>query len=66
MQGVPLVTGVLKTLSVLFKIGKREDLMPYAVRVLEHVSGCGLTESYNTHFRKLNAKLTQVFFSRPE
>ncbi len=61
MQGVSVVTGVLKTLSSLFKIGKREDMMPYTPRVLEHLSRCGLSDSYNTHFRKLNMKLTQVY-----
>ncbi len=60
IQGIPVVTGILKTLSTLFKITKREDMVSYAPRVLELLSGCGLSQSYNTQLRKLNIKLTQV------
>ncbi|XP_064407047.1 tubulin-specific chaperone D-like isoform X2 [Halichondria panicea] len=59
IQGIPVVTGILKTLSTLFKITKREDMVSYAPRVLELLSGCGLSQSYNTQLRKLNIKLTQ-------
>ncbi len=60
IQGIPVVTGILKTLSTLFKITKREDMVSYAPRVLKLLSGCDLSASYNTQLRKLNIKLTQV------
>ena len=60
LQGMPIVTGVLVTLSSLFKHAKRDDVVEFAPTVLEHLSRAGLMTSINTQLRKLHIKLAQV------
>lgn len=59
MQGMSILAGVLKTLATLFKISKREELVPNAPKVLEILRQCGFSHSSNTLIRKLNIKLIQ-------
>ena len=60
MQGMTVLTGVLTTLSSLFKHGKREEMVEYAPTILTHLAKCDLANSTNTLLRKLNIKLAQV------
>lgn len=60
MKGVTVLTGVLTTLSSLFKHGKREEMVEYAPTILKHLAKCDFSNSDNTLLRKLNIKLAQV------
>lgn len=68
MDGMLLLTGILTTLALLFKHGKREDLIPYAPIVLKQTGACEISSINNTLLRKLNIKLIQrlgLTFLRP-
>ncbi|NXP27375.1 TBCD protein, partial [Scytalopus superciliaris] len=59
MEGTVVVNGMLQALAQLFKHGKREDCLPYAVTVLECLDKCRLSESNQMVLRKLGMKLVQ-------
>ncbi|KAH3872506.1 hypothetical protein DPMN_035722 [Dreissena polymorpha] len=59
LQGAISLTGVLTTLGLLFKHGKREDLLQHAGRVLEAVTQLSLLECDNNRLRKCGVKVTQ-------
>ncbi|KAK7502461.1 hypothetical protein BaRGS_00006414 [Batillaria attramentaria] len=59
MTGVNSITGSLSTLALLFKHGKREDLLTYAPIVLTSVTKCNFMERNNTLLRKTTTKLIQ-------
>ncbi|NXF81871.1 TBCD protein, partial [Sclerurus mexicanus] len=59
MEGTIIVNGMLQALAQLFKHGKREDCLPYAVTVLECLDKCRLSESNQMVLRKLGMKLVQ-------
>ncbi|NWR35105.1 TBCD protein, partial [Tachuris rubrigastra] len=59
MEGTVIVNGMLQALAQLFKHGKREDCLPYAVTVLECLDKCKLSESNQMVLRKLGMKLVQ-------
>ncbi|XP_077980737.1 tubulin-specific chaperone D-like [Glandiceps talaboti] len=59
MPGMIAMSGILSTLALLFKHGKREDLESYAPVVLERLIACKLTDTVNTVLRKLHIKLVQ-------
>ncbi|NXF07394.1 TBCD protein, partial [Smithornis capensis] len=59
MEGTVIVNGMLQALAQLFKHGKREDCLPYAVTVLECLDKCRLSESNQMVLRKLGMKLVQ-------
>ncbi|PFX29522.1 tubulin-specific chaperone D-like isoform X1 [Stylophora pistillata] len=59
MDGMLLLTGILTTLALLFKHGKRDDLIPYAPTVLKQIGAREISNINNTLLRKLNIKLTQ-------
>ncbi|NWV07754.1 TBCD protein, partial [Ptilonorhynchus violaceus] len=59
MEGTVIVNGMLQALAQLFKHGKREDCLPYAVTVLECLDNCKLSESNQMVLRKLGMKLVQ-------
>ncbi|XP_076451234.1 tubulin-specific chaperone D-like [Babylonia areolata] len=59
MKGVNKAVGSLATLALLFKHGKREDLLTYASVVLSSVTQCNFMESNNTLLRKSTTKLIQ-------
>ncbi|XP_019615055.1 PREDICTED: LOW QUALITY PROTEIN: tubulin-specific chaperone D-like [Branchiostoma belcheri] len=53
------MNGVLQTLSLLFKHGKREDLLTFAPVVLKKLVSMKMEDSKNTLLRKLAIKLIQ-------
>ncbi|NXK93856.1 TBCD protein, partial [Formicarius rufipectus] len=59
MEGTVIVNGMLQALAQLFKHGKREDCLPYAVTVLECLDQCRLSNSSQMVLRKLGMKLVQ-------
>ncbi|KAF6097553.1 tubulin folding cofactor D [Phyllostomus discolor] len=59
IEGVIAMDGTLQALAQIFKHGKREDCLPYAATVLEHLDRCGLPDSSHTLLRKLGVKLVQ-------
>ncbi|CAH1795099.1 unnamed protein product, partial [Owenia fusiformis] len=59
MLGAHSLTGTLKTLALLFKQGKREDLIPHAPVILERLGTLNLREANNTVLRKMGVKLVQ-------
>lgn len=59
MSGVNKIIGSLATLALLFKQGKREDLLTYAPIVLTSVTQCNFMERNNTLLRKTTTKLMQ-------
>ncbi|NXU83729.1 TBCD protein, partial [Xiphorhynchus elegans] len=59
MEGTVIVNGMLQALAQLFKHGKREDCLPYAVTVLECLDKCRLSQSNQMVLRKLGMKLVQ-------
>ncbi|CAH3037220.1 unnamed protein product [Porites lobata] len=59
MNGMLLLTGILTTLALLFKHGKREDLIQYAPVVLKQTVAREISSTNNTLLRKLNIKLIQ-------
>ncbi|KAK2571739.1 Tubulin-specific chaperone D [Acropora cervicornis] len=68
MHGMLLLTGILTTLALLFKHGKREDLIPFASTVLKQIGACQINSTKNTLLRKLTIKLIQrlgLTFLRP-
>ena len=52
-----LLSGVLRSLSLLFKHGKREDVVGYAPRVLAALGACSCLMQGNTQLRKQHAKV---------
>ncbi|XP_068671771.1 tubulin-specific chaperone D-like isoform X2 [Montipora foliosa] len=68
MKGVLLLTGILTTLALLFKHGKREDLIPFAPIMLKQAGASKICNTNNTLLRKLSIKLIQrlgLTFLRP-
>ncbi|EDO35005.1 predicted protein, partial [Nematostella vectensis] len=59
IQGMMSLTGLMTSLALLLKHGKREDLLPYAPVVLKQIGSCGIKDINNTVLRKLNVKLVQ-------
>ncbi|KAL8610270.1 hypothetical protein ACOMHN_062002 [Nucella lapillus] len=59
MKGVSQAVGSLATLALLFKHGKREDLLSYAPVVLSSVTQCNFMDSNNSLLRKTTTKLIQ-------
>ncbi|XP_070581206.1 tubulin-specific chaperone D-like [Ptychodera flava] len=59
MPGLIALSGVLSSLALLFKHGKREDLVDYAPIVLERLSACHIADANGSVLRKLNIKLVQ-------
>ncbi|XP_072036691.1 tubulin-specific chaperone D-like isoform X1 [Amphiura filiformis] len=59
LAGMTALSGVLATLALLFKQGKREDIVQYAPVVLERIIACKLHEIENTQVHKLGIKLLQ-------
>ncbi|KAK2172898.1 hypothetical protein NP493_921g01087 [Ridgeia piscesae] len=59
MPGTIQLVGVLTTMALLFKHGKREDLVDYANTVLEHVVVLKASVTQNTVLAKLSMKLIQ-------
>ena len=59
MSSMVLLSGVLATLSAIFKHGKREDVVVFASSILSHLSACDLAHSTSSQLRKLHIKLTQ-------
>ncbi|XP_074649513.1 tubulin-specific chaperone D-like isoform X1 [Tubulanus polymorphus] len=57
MAGMTKMSGILYMLSLLFKLGKREDLLPYAPLLLEKLPT--QTEQTNATVNKLMMKLIQ-------
>lgn len=59
VRGMVALTGLLSSLAAIFKLGKRQDLLPFAAPLLEQLDVCGFAECPNTLLRKLAAKLVQ-------
>ncbi|XP_052769851.1 tubulin-specific chaperone D-like isoform X2 [Mya arenaria] len=59
MTGADSLTGVLTTIGLMFKHGKREDLLQYAPTVLEKVVRQNLYECNNNRLRKYGVKVVQ-------
>eukprot|EP00041_Stephanoeca_diplocostata_P031627 m.989891 g.989891 ORF g.989891 m.989891 type:complete len:1244 (-) comp23999_c0_seq3:287-4018(-) len=59
VAGMVTLTGVMSALSAVFKLGKRDELLPHADELLRHVERCALATCANTLLRKLTAKLVQ-------
>eukprot|EP00056_Hartaetosiga_gracilis_P004161 m.72138 g.72138 ORF g.72138 m.72138 type:complete len:1268 (-) comp11728_c0_seq1:502-4305(-) len=55
----PIAVGVLKSFAAMFKIGKREHLLPYAADLIELIESNHLMQNSNTLIRKLTMKLIQ-------
>ena len=51
--------GVLRALGLIFKHGKREELQPYAEKVLEKFLGSDSKARQETPLRKYSVKLVQ-------
>ncbi|XP_050391441.1 tubulin-specific chaperone D [Patella vulgata] len=59
MLGINKACGVLSTIALLYKHGKREDVLQYAPKVLDGISECNLKEKENSILRKIAIKVTQ-------
>ncbi|XP_069124940.1 tubulin-specific chaperone D-like [Argopecten irradians] len=59
MAGMTRVTGILTMTALLFKQGKREDLLEYAPVVLTKVNNLNLGECNNSAIRKHGVKVIQ-------
>ncbi|KAI1884351.1 hypothetical protein AGOR_G00225520 [Albula goreensis] len=59
MEGTVVLDGVLQSLAQLFKHGKREDFLQYALTVLQCLDKRRLSESNQAMLRKLGVKLVQ-------
>ncbi|KAK7112957.1 hypothetical protein V1264_012329 [Littorina saxatilis] len=59
MSGLSSIVGSLSTIALLFKHGKREELLPYAPTVLSAVSKCDFMERNNSLLRKTTTKVIQ-------
>jgi len=59
VRGMVALTGLLSALATVFKLGKRQDLLPCAAPLLQRLDVCGFAECPNTLLRKLAAKLVQ-------
>lgn len=59
MVGLTQIKGSLSVMAMVFKQGKRDDLLPFCTRILEQVQLCNLHQVNNTVLRKLNTKLVQ-------
>ncbi|MPC61921.1 Tubulin-specific chaperone D [Portunus trituberculatus] len=51
--------GVLRTLGLIFKHGKREEMLEFSQKVLPRLVACGVTCSTDTPIRKLAMKVIQ-------
>ncbi|XP_064617512.1 tubulin-specific chaperone D-like [Liolophura sinensis] len=59
MQGMTHASGILRMLALLFKQGKREDLLSSAPTILHAIDECKLMISTSTVLTKLSVKLVQ-------
>ncbi|KAJ8318891.1 hypothetical protein KUTeg_003982 [Tegillarca granosa] len=59
MEGMIQTTGIMTMLALLFKQGKREDLLEYAPVILKNVQDLKLKDSGNTFLRKAFIKVIQ-------
>lgn len=59
VDSVSIKQNVLTSLVQLFKIGKREDMLGYTSKVLQHLLQCKTTEDRNYTIRKLSLKVIQ-------
>lgn len=59
MPGMVMLSGILSTLSLVFKHGKREDVSPLAPTLLSRLGDCSQAISSNTQLRKKHTKLVQ-------
>lgn len=59
MMEIIYLTGILRCLAHLFKFGKREDLLPYANKMLLAVQQLSAVPSENMLVTKLQSKLLQ-------
>nr|CAB3266849.1 tubulin-specific chaperone D-like [Phallusia mammillata] len=59
MVGLTQMKGALSVMAMVFKHGKRDDLLPYCKLVLDKVQSCNVQQINNTVLRKLNTKLVQ-------
>ncbi|XP_041362453.1 tubulin-specific chaperone D-like [Gigantopelta aegis] len=59
VAGMNALCGILMTLALLFKHGKREDLLTYVPAVLEKVLGGVFLSDFNTVLRKSAMKILQ-------
>lgn len=51
--------GVLRALGLIFKNGKREEMLSFSQTVLPRLVACGITSSSDTAIRKLAMKVIQ-------
>ncbi|KAG7177956.1 Tubulin-specific chaperone D-like [Homarus americanus] len=59
LNGVFHKLGVLRAMGLIFKHGKREELLPYSQNVLSRLIGCKALTSTDAPVRKLSMKLVQ-------
>lgn len=59
IQGAFLTSGVLSAFAGIFKLGRRDDLLPYASNLFKAVHKINLAANPSTTSRKLNSKLVQ-------
>ncbi|EDV27936.1 uncharacterized protein TRIADDRAFT_21306, partial [Trichoplax adhaerens] len=59
MTGMVELSGYLSVLALIYKHGKRTDVLPYAKAVLDTVISLNLMESSNTLLRKYSIKIIQ-------
>ncbi|ESP04000.1 hypothetical protein LOTGIDRAFT_156603 [Lottia gigantea] len=59
MIGINITCGILSSIALLYKHGKREDMLQYAPDVLEGISECNLKEKPNSILRKTAIKVIQ-------
>uniref|UniRef100_H2YAQ7 Tubulin-specific chaperone D n=1 Tax=Ciona savignyi TaxID=51511 RepID=H2YAQ7_CIOSA len=59
MSGITQIKGCLFALALVFKQGKRDDLLQFCSKVLEELQASNILEVKNTVLRKLMIKLTQ-------
>ncbi|XP_071963233.1 tubulin-specific chaperone D-like [Antedon mediterranea] len=59
IPGMTVLSGILSTLALLLKHGKRDDLITYATAILERLNSCQLFLSLNIAIRKMSIKVVQ-------
>ncbi|XP_033109918.1 tubulin-specific chaperone D-like isoform X2 [Anneissia japonica] len=59
IPGMTAISGILSSLALLLKHGKRDDLIPFAPAILERLNSCKLFESFNNAIRKMAMKVVQ-------
>eukprot|EP00111_Clytia_hemisphaerica_P015498 TCONS_00045761-protein len=68
MTGVNAITGALTTLALIFKHGRRDELLDFAPLVLDTIEECKINEVQNTLVRKISIKVVQrvgLIFLKP-